>query len=200
MLTGRQREFLTRLVSMCSRATRPPHYSVLARSLRVSKWSAYDMLRTLERKGLVSRDYSRSRAGGRSSILFRPTKQGRDLVQAASRGEAEDHEWRRAKGRILSALRAMGPKGHRRLVADLIRSIPRRASPLAYCAEIAAAWLLAARDSTLLARLKRFVPAYHSRLQALDASSQNALLRFFADVVSGVHAGMAREVSAEPGS
>jgi len=106
MLTGRQREFLARLVSMCSRAKRPPHYSTLAQSLRVSKWSAYDMLRTLESNGLVARDYSKRNSEGRSSIFFWPTKRGRKFVETGRVRRIMDAEWRHAKARILSALRA----------------------------------------------------------------------------------------------
>jgi DNA-binding MarR family transcriptional regulator len=197
MLTGRQREFLSKLVAMCRGSTHPPHYSSLARSLRVSKWSAYDMMRALESKGLVSRGYSQRTPGGRSSVFFFPTEHGMQAAEAADAHHGSDAEWWQAKERILAALRSRAAESYHRLVGELMESIPGRASPLAYCAEVAAAWFLAARDSKVMARVRRFAPAYRARLKALDASSQHALLRFFAEMISGAHLGDAAELSAE---
>lgn len=51
------------------------HYSEVAGALGVSAWTAYGLLRELERKGLAARSYEvpeRPRLGGRSRILFAP--------------------------------------------------------------------------------------------------------------------------------
>ncbi len=52
------------------------HYSDVARRMGISAWTAYGLLRELERIGLVGRRYavgSGERLGGRSRILFVPT-------------------------------------------------------------------------------------------------------------------------------
>jgi predicted ArsR family transcriptional regulator len=189
MLTARQREFLQKLVAMCRGARRAVHYSALAAELGVSKWSAYGMLRALERKGLVDRWYAlrRRRLGssGRSSILFGPTQQGRLALALASGAQAAGREWEAARRKVLQVLRAGENRGHVRAVHTLLRSIPQRRSPLAYCAEVIAARLLAARDSPLLERVQRYEAACASRLRSLDEAGQKALLellgRIFGD-------------------
>ena len=52
------------------------HYSEVAAVMGISAWTAYALLRELERAGLVKRSYaipSGVRLGGRSRILFSPT-------------------------------------------------------------------------------------------------------------------------------
>ncbi|MBO0684489.1 MAG: hypothetical protein J2P45_15130, partial [Candidatus Dormibacteraeota bacterium] len=52
------------------------HYSEVAHSMGISAWTAYALLRELERADLVRRAYavpSGARTGGRSRILFAPT-------------------------------------------------------------------------------------------------------------------------------
>jgi hypothetical protein len=55
------------------------HYSEVAAAMGISAWTAYGLLRELERAGLVTRSYAalselpgQSRRGGRSRILFAP--------------------------------------------------------------------------------------------------------------------------------
>jgi len=180
MLTARQREFLQKLVAMCRGARRAIHYAALASELGVSKWSAYDMLRALERKGLVDRLYAlrpgRTANGGRSLILFGPTQQGRLALALASGGRVAGREWEAARRRVLALLRAAEDEGHAEGVRTLLRSIPRRRSPLAYCAEVMAARLLAAHDSPLLKRVQRYEAVCASHLRSLDEAGRSALL------------------------
>ena len=52
------------------------HYSEVAGQMRISAWTAYGLLRELERAGLAARSYAHpaetARRGGRSRILFTP--------------------------------------------------------------------------------------------------------------------------------
>jgi len=193
MLTPRQREFLHKLAAMCRGARRAVHYSTLAGELGVSKWSAYDMLRALERKGLVDRWYAlrrgRGATAGRSTILFKPTQQGRLALASAAGALAADREWGAVRRRVLQALRAGANGGHVRGVRALLQSIPQRRSALAYCAEVIAARLLAARESPLVKRLQRHEVACAARLRSLDEAGGRALLelvgRIFGDVGAG---------------
>lgn len=73
-LTPRRRETLAELRLLTAQAGQAVHYSLLAARMRISAWTAYGLLRELERAGLVLRSYARepSRRGGRSRILFLP--------------------------------------------------------------------------------------------------------------------------------
>ena len=53
-LTRRQKAFLSKLCEIHSSTGRPAHYSRVAEELGVNRFSAHDMLRGLEDKGVVA--------------------------------------------------------------------------------------------------------------------------------------------------
>ena len=73
-LTPRRRETLAELRLLTAQAGDAVHYSLLAARMKISAWTAYGLLRELERMGLVVRRYAREPRGhgGRSRILFLP--------------------------------------------------------------------------------------------------------------------------------
>lgn len=80
-LTRRQAEFVDNLVSLNQLLDGPIHYSVLAEHIGVSPFTAYDMLRVLEEKGLVRSEYHlpEDRQGpGRAERVFFATVKGRE--------------------------------------------------------------------------------------------------------------------------
>ena len=56
-LTRRQETFIHRLLDLYRELDGPIHYSLLAERVGVSPFTAYDMLRLLEEKGLVTSEY-----------------------------------------------------------------------------------------------------------------------------------------------
>ena len=73
-LTPRQQTFLDKLFELY-REKGPVHYSTVADKLGVNKFSAYDMLKVLEEKGVAASDYvlSDDQAGpGRSRCRGTP--------------------------------------------------------------------------------------------------------------------------------
>ena len=74
-LTRRQEEFIENLVDLTREVDGPIHYSALAERLGVSPFTAYDMLRLLEEKGMVTSEYhiAEGKSGpGRAERLFCP--------------------------------------------------------------------------------------------------------------------------------
>lgn len=74
-ITRRQEEFITTLIDLSDQSDGPIHYSTIADRLKVSPFTAYDMLCVLEEKGLVSSEYhlSADKSGpGRAERLFYP--------------------------------------------------------------------------------------------------------------------------------
>jgi len=71
-LTHRQETFILRLLDLSHEMNGPIHYSALAKRVGVSPFTAYDMLRLLEEKGLVRSEYRiepRKTSVGRSEVV-----------------------------------------------------------------------------------------------------------------------------------
>lgn len=80
-LTRRQAQFVAHLIDLNRDQDGPIHYSVLAEDLGVSPFTAYDMLRLLEEKGLVTSVYQlpEDKSGpGRAERVFYATEKGRE--------------------------------------------------------------------------------------------------------------------------
>ena len=109
-LTRRQKDFITNLIDLSNEIEGPIHYSALADRLGVSPFTAYDMLRLLEEKGLVTSEYQLA-AGkdgpGRAERLFYP-----NLSPELRRILFQDQFSRRIPGR----------EEQLQLIADRIRS------------------------------------------------------------------------------
>jgi len=56
-LTPRQQAFLDKLFELYRESNGPIHYTVVAERLGVNKFSAYDMLKLLEKKGVAGSSY-----------------------------------------------------------------------------------------------------------------------------------------------
>lgn len=140
-LTPRQRMFLTKLRDLYRERRGPVHYSTVAERLGVSKFSAYDMLRVLEKKGVAGSEYmlAAERNGpGRSQIVFYPTGSN---VWEDQHGES-DEGWLEFKQQLLNELQEAGDAGHREKLTDFLSRLPDLRGPLEYCAETVAALLL----------------------------------------------------------
>jgi hypothetical protein len=144
-LTARQSTFLGKLLDLYRERQRPIHYSLLAQELQVNKFSAYDMLKVLEKKGMAASQYVLRRSGpGRSSVLFYPTARAFSQL-----GEMSPEDWERTREAILTRLRearAVGEQSYREFRRELMVYLPESPSPLSYCANMMAALLLNLRD------------------------------------------------------
>lgn len=139
-LTPRQTAFLEELRNLYEEKQRPIHYSAIAKRLGVNKFSAYDMLRMLERKGFAASEYilaAGKRGPGRTMIVFRPTLKA---LQLSPQWAKEKEEWLKIKDRMLQRLRE--GTDYRELMRQVLAEIPQRKSPLIYCMEIVTVLLL----------------------------------------------------------
>jgi hypothetical protein len=142
-VTARQTEFLQRLIDLWRERQAPIHYTELAEAVGVNKYSAYDMLRVLESKGLAACDYvlAASHSGpGRSMVVFYPTEQGRRIL--GENGEPLDEDWPGTRERLLRRLRSVRDANLRETLSDWLSRLPDRRAPLDYSANMAAALLL----------------------------------------------------------
>jgi len=140
-LTPRQRAFLTKLRDLYRERRGPVHYSTVAERLGVSKFSAYDMLRVLERKGVAGSEYllAGERSGpGRSQVVFYPKNADVWEDQASE----SDEDWLKFKQRLLNELKEACGVDYREKLADFLVRLPGLRAPLEYCAETIAALIL----------------------------------------------------------
>ncbi|WP_413299292.1 helix-turn-helix domain-containing protein [Bacillus sp. 1P10SD] len=94
ILTKRRREFLDQICRQYHTTNLPVHYSEVAEAIGVSKWTAYDVLKTLESQGLVKRNYSTNEnETGRSVVVFSPTEMAEEMFQKERRETSNMEEW-----------------------------------------------------------------------------------------------------------
>ena len=143
-LTGRQRDFLNQFLDLYREGERPLHYSTVAEHLGVSPMTAYDMLRLLEERGLVTSEYvlPEGRGRGRSNVVFSPTPRAAQIM-AELAGEAWDREeWAAVKAHILQALREGKGTDYQDLLEEILLRLPEQKSPMLYATEMITAVLL----------------------------------------------------------
>ena len=148
-LTGRQKEFLRKLADIYRQRNRPVHYVDLASNLGVSKWTAYDIMNVLERKGMVTREYAIREGGtasGRSQVLFRPTDTGAAMLADLAGGRLDEQDWEEMKERILSAIERAPASEYQTVAEELLRALDSQGSLRGYWAAAMTALLLTVKN------------------------------------------------------
>lgn len=144
-LTGRQRAFLEQFLDLYRERTQPLHYSAVAERLGISPMTAYDMLRLLEARGVLTSAYvvpGKGAGPGRSTIVFYPTERAASVLAELAGEDWDQEEWEAVKQRILEALRKGRDSNYEELLNELLNRIPERKSPLIFSAEMIAAVIL----------------------------------------------------------
>jgi len=164
-LTRRQKQFLNQFLDVYQEMNKPIHYVKLAKRLGISKITAYEMLRLLEKRGLVDIEYHLplgNRGPGRSEVFFRPTKEASRLLDRLSGNNAEIKAWEDIKQRILKELQDGKAEGYETLLNSLLVRIPEQSSPLIFITEMITTIILAllpikkaVKDKGLLNRLRQ---------------------------------------------
>jgi predicted ArsR family transcriptional regulator len=148
-LTLRQKAFLKKFLEVYREKQEPVHYSVVAQRLGLNNSTAYDMLRLLEQKGMVSSHYDTPKATagpGRSSILFSPTLKATGLSQPT--GESHGHEkWEEFKARLLASLNQGTADEYQDVLDELQAQIAELRTSLEQYAEFMTALLLNLREA-----------------------------------------------------
>ena len=147
-LTFRQKAFLSKFLDDYREAQGPVHYSVVAKRFGLSNSTAYDMLRLLEQKGMVTAEYGtpKETAGpGRSSVRFAPTARAVEIIAHLAGGIREQDEWDDVKARILANLAKADD--YQEILNELLARMPQPRSSLVRCGEAITALLLSLREA-----------------------------------------------------
>jgi len=184
-LTRRQEQFIENLVDLSRELDGPIHYSLLAERLGVSPFTAYDMLRLLEEKGVVASEYqvAEGKSGpGRAERLFFPLKQrgyqGGERFGAISAGH---QEW----DQTLSSEVRDGQLLDRDFADELLGLIaPDGPEHIRYCLEVMMVLAVRTRDRAGQRRFR----AYLSDILPQDGPVSAANLRLLGGFAFGFFA------------
>jgi DNA-binding Lrp family transcriptional regulator len=138
-LTRRRKEFLHTIKKIYENTGTPVHYITVAEALGVSKWTAYDILKKLEKEGYLRSEYAVSREErnpGRSAILFLPTPKAGELFLKEK--EEIDHieEWQAAREKLLGIFENVKTRGSKKIIVDLLKEMPATGVPIIISANI----------------------------------------------------------------
>jgi hypothetical protein len=150
-LTARQQAFLGKLQEIYRERQAPVHYTDVAEALGVNRFSAYDMLKVLEKKGVASSSYALDSAHsgpGRSMIVFAPTAS----LSSNAQDPALSEEWLSVRERVLNRLKSAREANYREALNDILARLPEANAPLTFCTEMVGALLLNMRRAGVRAR------------------------------------------------
>ncbi len=142
-LTSRQLEFVAKLIDLYAEVEDNIHYSQVADRLGVSRSTAYDMLRLLERKGFARAHYVLEEPGGpgRSTVLFSPTERARETFARLREQAGPAAKWELIKARIISAVLA-GDVADKESVTQVLTALARDDRALSLCTRVVTSALL----------------------------------------------------------
>jgi energy-coupling factor transport system substrate-specific component len=147
-LTLRQKAFLAKFLDIYQEKQEPVHYSLIAQRLGLNNSTAYDMLRVLQRKGMVASHYATPKATagpGRSNVLFSPTAMATNPRLAA---ESRAHErWEDFKARLLAGLSRENSDDYQAVLKELLAKIAELRSSLEQYADFTTTLLLNLREA-----------------------------------------------------
>lgn len=130
VLTRRRREFLSAVVSNYQETGLPVHYVTVGEELKVSKWTAYDMLRRLEKEGYLEVEYAvgRDRTPGRATVLFKPTVKAYELLRDGQTVKSE--AWVVIKNRLLEVFERIKHHNQDQAIQQLLVEMPSVNMPI----------------------------------------------------------------------
>ena len=172
-LTHRQEVFILSLLDLYHAMKNPIHYSVLAKRIGVSPFTAYDMLRVLEEKGFVTSTYrieSGKTTAGRSEVVFRPTQLAYHRFSELARG-ADSSDWTDVKSQIMARIHASDILDHE-LADEILARIPSDyPETVHYCVEVITLLILRLGKSTGRRILVERLPQVRKWREAFSKSS-----------------------------
>ncbi|PYE47891.1 Lrp/AsnC family transcriptional regulator [Paenibacillus barcinonensis] len=190
-LSKRRLQFLDQLVDMYQQSRLPVHYEALAKVLGVSKWTAYDMLKAIEKAGFVTRSYETNpNVTGRSQVVFTPTEKATELLGKEETlhqdGEPEEAQVRLQLIRdMLSGLKDASAQD---LITKLLIQIPEKHSNFEICGYISG--ILVIYTNQLESRMNTLI---RKLVQETDGD-QPRLLIFIGTVVGTIIQMMSKDV------
>lgn len=192
-MSKRRFQFLDQLMGMYQKQRLPVHYAALAKAIGVSKWTAYDMLKEIEKSGYVTRSYTvNPNETGRSQVVFTPTEKAKELFK-----QFRSHDGiGKKREEIAQHLRMLMKKSMKHdtvqdLLKKMIDEIPIKKTNLEFCGYIV---------SNFMAYLNKIGGKTEALTATMIQKSNNYyanLLMFAGTVLGTVIQTMSEEISTE---
>ncbi len=134
-ITKRRKEFLVAAVQLFHEKGSPVHYCDVAQALNVSKWTAYDVMKSMETQGLIKSVYSvssKDTSPGRSSILFYPLPIAYDILGISEKEISGPAEWSKLKNDLLERITNEKENNYNILIDEMLKEIKDIEIPLLY--------------------------------------------------------------------
>lgn len=184
-ITTRQKEFLAVLINLYKQKASPVHYTEVAKKLGVSKWTAYDMLKLLQKEGLLEVEYLIPESDnykwgklGRSTITFFPTKKGYAISNLTKRKlSTKAAELNKLKKEIIQKFDEIKGKFN---LKDLFKEALQTKSPLIFCACVLLILIL------LIKKITEGIAEIQLLSQVIPADATNAYIELALTVFVGM--------------
>ena len=126
-LTHRQRQFLEKIVEIYTETGEPVEYTVVSEAMGVSKWTAYDILQELHKKGFLKVEYKVHPGPGRSKIHFIPKTATVEMTKQESKKSTLNviSEW------IKERFEKYEKMGISKAISVISRKVEKEKNPLA---------------------------------------------------------------------
>ncbi|MBE1440625.1 Lrp/AsnC family transcriptional regulator [Paenibacillus sp. OAS669] len=137
LLTRRRMQFLQLLMDLYKKTNLPVHYETLAQSLSVSKWTAYDMLKEIEKLGFLSRSYEvNAKDTGRSQVVYIPTSKAFELFEQKRNEAFNPMEWKATIAKINALLTRLKSMDFDKALQKMFEETSKAATRIDFCAYI----------------------------------------------------------------
>jgi len=184
-ITTRQKEFLKALIDLYQEKGSSVHYCEVGRKLGVSKWTAYDMMQLLQKKGLLEIEYlipesdnDKWQKLGRSTIAFFPTKKGYSVSNLSQRSlSAKISELKNLKREIIQKFEKIKGKFN---LKDLFKEALQTKSPLIFCACVLLILIL------LIKKITEGIAEIQLLSQVIPADATNTYIELALTVFIGI--------------
>ncbi|MDQ0285154.1 DNA-binding Lrp family transcriptional regulator [Desulfofundulus luciae] len=191
-LTQRRKEFLYKIVNLFRQTGLPVHYATVAQALGVSKWTAYDILKELEKGDFLRREYTLSRsekAPGRSMVVFRPTEKALKLLPPQEAKSKNLEDWSTARGKLLSLVDNMKNLNPQKIKEELLEEMSRIELPVVFSAYTIALLIthiheINSRGMAALKHILELAPKPELVLSLFAGSAIGTMLKSMKDAVN----------------
>lgn len=123
-ITKRRKQFLEEVVKIYQDTLLPVHYEIIAEAVGVSKWTAYDVMKVLEKNGYLKRTYKKNQNDtGRSLVLFIPTEDAIKLFSYNTKPISKPKKEKEIKDKLVNIKKDSHSPSNNESVNDLLKKI-----------------------------------------------------------------------------
>lgn len=133
-ITKRRKQFLEEIVKIYRDTLMPVHYMTVAKAVGVSKWTAYDVMKVLEKDGYLKSSYRKNENDtGRSMVLFIPTEEVIKLISDNSGQISKLKIEKEIKDQLLNINKISQNYSYSQSVNDLLIKIKNAECKVEFC-------------------------------------------------------------------